>query len=160
MSVHLAVIKDELNGFAPEYIEMIPDAAGTRGIRWWKPGDGAGDPRYLYIAEDENLLEEAEEIPGNLIFCSEKTKNELGRALYANMLVLRKNISADRIFPAVARICEEYSAWDSDLCTEVMEERSLDDFMAIAIQKLKNPIGIYDAAQALIYHSSDRKSVV
>ncbi|MST51744.1 PucR family transcriptional regulator [Hornefia butyriciproducens] len=154
MSVHLAVIKDELNGFAPEYIEMIPDAAGTRGIRWWKPGDGAGDPRYLYIAEDENLLEEAEEIPGNLIFCSEKTKNELGRALYANMLVLRKNISVDRIFPAVARICEEYSAWDSDLCTEVMEERSLDDFMAIAIQKLKNPIGIYDAAQALIYHSS------
>lgn len=160
MGVHLTIIKDELESIKSEYIEMIPDVASTRGIRIWSPEELQGDPRYLYIAEHEEDLEKAPSVPDNIVFISSKTKNELGRTIYANMLVIREKIDINTLFSLIARICEEYSAWESDLCEAVMEEKSLEDFMEIASAPLKNTIGIYDAAQALLYHSPIDSSLI
>ena len=160
MGVHLSIIKDELGSVKSEYIEMIPDVAATRGIRIWSPEELNGDPRYLYITEHEEELEKAPHVPDNIVLISSRTRNELGRTIYANMLVIREPVDINTLFSRIARICEEYSAWEADLCEAVMEEKSLEDFMEVASIPLKNTIGIYDAAQALLYHSPIDSSLI
>ena len=152
MLMYLTMIQDELKGVTADYAELKPQSAGTQGIRQWAPEVGSGDDRYIYIA-DEKDLKKAETIPSNLIFCSSRTLPELKKNYSANFLAVRSEKTPDELFQTAAAVCEDYSAWDAEMCDSVMREDELAAFMEIAVRKLHNPFGVYDAAQSLIYHS-------
>ncbi|WKY42943.1 helix-turn-helix domain-containing protein [Eubacteriaceae bacterium ES2] len=149
MELALCILMDELASFKPVIIKALSDKKEFAQVRLISNDCSESNEGTLYIIEADDLRCHTNKLPANLILIgNECTSLKLEK--FNTLIQISEDIELEAVIQKIFDIFTSYNQWDQRLLTAIIEHVAIDDFLNIAIEKLLNPIALFDNGLTVI----------
>ncbi|MFZ7120335.1 MAG: PucR family transcriptional regulator [Eubacteriaceae bacterium] len=150
MELTVGILVEELFSYNPIVYKSISNKAKFSRIQSFDPEDTKYNPSTLYLVDDTSFdVDFSHNYPNHILFIG----CEISQSFAKNadtVLLISKELSLEKLFQILMDLWISYENWSQDMLLAIIENKSIDEFIEIAIQKLKNPVAIFDNSMTLI----------
>lgn len=143
MELALSILMDELAVFEPVLLKALSTKTNFSQIHFFSTNFSERDDRILYIGEAAELYNSVTKLPTNLIVIGTEYPY-LKLEEFDTLVQISDCVDREVVMQKLFDVFASYHQWDQCLLTAIIDHTGIDDFLNIAIQKLLNPIALFD----------------
>ena len=143
MHLTLSIIMDELAGFKPIVHKMSNIIEQIQGFHYYSTESTEISSEYLYVGTGKAGKVFGKNCPKHILITGDMIPKEIHEKA-DTLIQIPGNISVEVLLQTGHEIFASFESWYNSLLMAVIEHKTINVFLEIAVQKFINPLAVFN----------------